>query len=55
MFLDLSRYFIDEQTLKDHFKTKAHKKRLKELATEPYGGPEQDGLVKVDNGPKLRS
>lgn len=30
------RYFIDEFTLNQHFKTKPHKKRLKQLETEPY-------------------
>jgi len=47
------RFFIDENTLKDHFKTKAHKKRMKHLDVEPYAGPERDGQIKVDNGPKL--
>ena len=27
--------------------------RMKNLSVEPYGGPEQDGQIKVDNGPKL--
>lgn len=31
-----ARYFIDEQALKDHFKTKVHKRRLKALELEPY-------------------
>ncbi|ELR21204.1 zinc finger protein bud20, putative [Acanthamoeba castellanii str. Neff] len=70
-----ARYFIDENSMKDHFKTKLHKKRyidflshnnhhqladkvtselvMKNLSVEPYGGPEQDGQIKVDNGPKL--
>jgi hypothetical protein len=26
---------------------------MKNLSVEPYGGPEQDGQIKVDNGPKL--
>jgi len=49
-----SRYFINEETLKSHFKTKVHKKRLKNLQTKPYEGPQEDGQEKVDNGPKLR-
>lgn len=31
-----ARYFIDDFTLNQHLKTKAHKKRLKDLKTEPY-------------------
>ncbi|XKL68538.1 hypothetical protein PGB90_004029 [Kerria lacca] len=31
-----ARYFIDEFTLNTHFKTKAHKKRLKNLEIESY-------------------
>jgi len=30
-----------------------HVIRMKNLSVEPYGGPEQDGQIKVDNGPKL--
>ncbi|KAL3266455.1 hypothetical protein HHI36_010627 [Cryptolaemus montrouzieri] len=31
-----ARYFINEQALKEHFRTKVHKRRLKALETEPY-------------------
>lgn len=31
-----ARYFINEQALQDHFKTKVHKRRLKALELEPY-------------------
>lgn len=31
-----SRYFIDNKALTDHFRTKPHKRRLKDLETEPY-------------------
>ncbi|VVC93136.1 zinc finger protein 593 homolog [Leptidea sinapis] len=34
--LHCARYFIDEQALKEHFKTKVHKRRLKALELEPY-------------------
>ncbi|XP_028040033.1 zinc finger protein 593 homolog [Bombyx mandarina] len=34
--LHCARYFIDEQALNDHFKTKVHKRRLKALELEPY-------------------
>ncbi|XP_073522730.1 zinc finger protein 593 [Phyllobates terribilis] len=31
-----ARYFVDLKTLKEHFKTKVHKRRLKQLKEEPY-------------------
>ncbi|KAG9493166.1 zinc finger protein 593 [Eleutherodactylus coqui] len=31
-----ARYFVDLKTLKEHFKTKVHKRRLKQLKDEPY-------------------
>ncbi|KAM3934881.1 zinc finger protein 593 [Leptodactylus fuscus] len=31
-----ARYFTDLKTLKEHFKTKVHKRRLKQLKDEPY-------------------
>lgn len=34
--LHCARYFINEQALQDHFKTKVHKRRLKALELEPY-------------------
>ncbi|XP_056624012.1 zinc finger protein 593 [Triplophysa dalaica] len=34
--LHCARHFIDLKTLKEHFKTKHHKKRLKQLREEPY-------------------
>lgn len=34
--LHCARYFIDDQALKEHFKTKVHKRRLKALEIEPY-------------------
>ncbi|XP_023690450.1 zinc finger protein 593 [Paramormyrops kingsleyae] len=34
--LHCARYFVDLKTMKEHFKTKVHKKRLKELRVEPY-------------------
>jgi hypothetical protein len=30
------RYFITDQALKEHFRTKVHKRRLKALELEPY-------------------
>ncbi|XP_032357221.1 zinc finger protein 593 [Etheostoma spectabile] len=34
--LHCARYFMDMRSLKEHFKTKGHKKRLKLLREEPY-------------------
>ncbi|XP_068125309.1 zinc finger protein 593 [Hyperolius riggenbachi] len=34
--LHCARYFVDMKTLKEHFKTKVHKRRLKQLSEEPY-------------------
>lgn len=30
------RYFVNDRSLEDHFKTKVHKRRLKALEDEPY-------------------
>eukprot|EP00005_Dracoamoeba_jomungandri_P001138 CAMPEP_0174259602 /NCGR_PEP_ID=MMETSP0439-20130205/8413_1 /TAXON_ID=0 /ORGANISM="Stereomyxa ramosa, Strain Chinc5" /LENGTH=72 /DNA_ID=CAMNT_0015343565 /DNA_START=172 /DNA_END=390 /DNA_ORIENTATION=- len=48
-----ARYLINEATLEAHFKSKPHKKRVKALKEKPYGGPIEDGQLKVDNGPKI--
>ncbi|KAM9787646.1 zinc finger protein 593 [Syngnathus typhle] len=40
--LHCARYFTDMKSLKDHFKTKVHKKRLRELREEPYTQAEAD-------------
>ncbi|XP_078338692.1 zinc finger protein 593-like [Crassostrea virginica] len=34
--LHCAKYFINETSLKTHFKSKSHKRRLKALSTEPY-------------------
>ncbi|XP_003227414.1 zinc finger protein 593 [Anolis carolinensis] len=34
--LHCARYFVDLKSMKDHFRSKVHKKRLKELSEEPY-------------------
>eukprot|EP01092_Planopodium_desertum_P002788 TRINITY_DN1439_c0_g1_i1.p1 TRINITY_DN1439_c0_g1~~TRINITY_DN1439_c0_g1_i1.p1 ORF type:complete len:163 (+),score=2.51 TRINITY_DN1439_c0_g1_i1:39-491(+) len=44
------RYFIGEEVLKEHFKTKAHKQMLKKLKKEPYRGPEE----RIDKGKSVR-
>ncbi|XP_026754949.2 zinc finger protein 593 homolog [Galleria mellonella] len=40
--LHCARYFIDEQALNEHFKTKVHKRRLKALELEPYSIEESE-------------
>ncbi|NXK57049.1 ZN593 protein, partial [Chauna torquata] len=30
------RYFVDLASMKEHFRSKVHKKRLKQLREEPY-------------------
>uniref|UniRef100_A0A8C6SBA7 Zinc finger protein 593 n=1 Tax=Neogobius melanostomus TaxID=47308 RepID=A0A8C6SBA7_9GOBI len=34
--LHCARYFVDLRSMKEHFKTKIHKRRLKQLSEEPY-------------------
>ncbi|KAJ0008984.1 hypothetical protein NQD34_016399 [Periophthalmus magnuspinnatus] len=34
--LHCARYFVDLRSMKEHFKTKVHKRRLKQLSEEPY-------------------
>ena len=36
VFVSFSRYFIDNNALLDHQKSKQHKRRLKKLLDEPY-------------------
>ncbi|KAH9500643.1 hypothetical protein Btru_077182 [Bulinus truncatus] len=40
--LTCAKYFINDTALKDHFKSKPHKRRLKALETEPYTQEEAD-------------
>uniref|UniRef100_A0A4W5M7I6 Zinc finger protein 593 n=1 Tax=Hucho hucho TaxID=62062 RepID=A0A4W5M7I6_9TELE len=40
--LHCARYFVDVKALKEHFKTKVHKKRIKLLKEEPYTQAEAD-------------
>eukprot|EP00736_Rhodelphis_marinus_P009577 Rmarinus@m.19938 len=52
-----SRYFVDEETLEKHKKTKNHKKRCKVVKEKPYGHEEAmlaAGMGTIDNGPRLR-
>ncbi|ESO93227.1 hypothetical protein LOTGIDRAFT_203978 [Lottia gigantea] len=40
--LHCSRYFISNSTLNKHFRSKPHKRRLKDLSIEPYTQEEAD-------------
>ena len=40
--LTCARYFISEQSLQEHFRTKAHKKRMKVLKDIPYSHEEAE-------------
>nr|XP_051688687.1 zinc finger protein 593-like [Oryctolagus cuniculus] len=40
--LACARYFIDSANLKTHFRSKDHKKRLKQLTVEPYSQEEAE-------------
>lgn len=40
--LHCARYFINDQALKEHFRTKVHKRRLKALELEPYSIEESE-------------
>ncbi|XP_046871416.1 zinc finger protein 593 [Hypomesus transpacificus] len=40
--LHCARYFVDLNSMKEHFKTKVHKRRLKKLRDEPYSQAEAE-------------
>ncbi|XP_049879607.1 zinc finger protein 593 homolog [Pectinophora gossypiella] len=40
--LHCARYFIDDRSLQEHFRTKVHKRRLKALELEPYSIEESE-------------
>lgn len=42
MIYDHRRYFIDEHALTHHFKSKVHKRRMRELRLEPYSIEESE-------------
>lgn len=43
--LTCARYFIDQKAMKEHFRTKLHKRRLKALETEPYTQKEAEAAA----------
>lgn len=40
--LHCAKYFIDDQAMQAHFKTKVHKRRMKALELEPYSIEESE-------------
>ncbi|EME30190.1 Zinc finger protein bud20 [Galdieria sulphuraria] len=56
--LPCDRYFVSNDALNSHYKTKAHKRRLKDLQETPYSLREAEaagGLSAPDNGRPLRT
>ncbi len=45
--LHCSRYFISENAIKEHFKTKEHKKRMKTCKDKPYSHEESLAAVGI--------
>ncbi|GBL89455.1 Zinc finger protein 593 [Araneus ventricosus] len=54
--LHCARYFIDDNALQAHFRTKVHKRRLKALEAEPYSVKEAEaaGGIGTYVAPKKR-
>lgn len=44
-----ARYFINQQALEEHFRTKVHKRRLKALELEPYTIEESERAAGIGN------
>lgn len=51
--LHCAKYFIDQRALNDHFRTKIHKRRLKDLIKEPYTQEEADRAAGFGSFSKL--
>lgn len=45
--LHCAKYFINNKALKDHFRSKPHKRRIKALSIEPYTQEEADRAAGV--------
>lgn len=53
--MSCARHFVSLAFQEEHNKTKAHKRRLKELKQKPYGVDLEEVIgKKIDNGPPLR-
>lgn len=48
-FSSISRYFIDEQTLEGHKRSKPHKRRVKEMKETPYSHAEAEAAAGLGN------
>lgn len=56
--VECARYFVSEDVLEQHSRTKKHKMRLKELKQKPYSQAEAEaaaGMAPTDNGPNFTS
>ncbi|CAB3363156.1 Hypothetical predicted protein [Cloeon dipterum] len=47
--LHCARYFINDQALQEHFRTKVHKRRLKALELEPYSIEDSEKAAGLGN------
>lgn len=47
--LHCARYFINDNALQEHFRTKVHKRRLKALELEPYSIEESERAAGFGN------
>lgn len=47
--LHCARYFINQEALQNHFRTKVHKRRLKALELEPYSIEESERAAGFGN------
>ena len=47
--LHCARYFINDQALNEHFRTKVHKRRMKALELEPYSIEESERAAGLGN------
>lgn len=43
------RHFVDAKSLREHLKSKPHKRRVKELSVEPYSQAEADAAAGMGN------
>ncbi|XP_023241118.1 zinc finger protein 593-like [Centruroides sculpturatus] len=53
--LHCARYFIDNETLTKHFRSKVHKRRLKALEVEPYSQEEAEAAAGMGNYVQLKT
>ncbi|KAJ3200836.1 hypothetical protein HK099_002491, partial [Clydaea vesicula] len=52
--LECAKYYISEQPLKEHIKSKVHKRRLKELKEKPYTQEDAEAAVGLKKSEKKK-